>query len=122
MAISSQTIMTPTVEDGIVTWRVPLGEGAVVHVALEDCGHYVKWLFDQPERASGMDLEVAIAHIPYKELAEAFEKVTGHPARYIDTSLDDYWKQPAMQFMADKPAGYVTNPLLRVVLPCLPRR
>lgn len=38
MAISSMTPMTPTVEDGVATWRVPLGHGAIPHVALEDCG------------------------------------------------------------------------------------
>ena len=70
------------------TWRVPLGEGAVPHVALEDCGFYVRWLFDHPERANGMDLEVAIEHITYADMAAAFEKVTGHPAQYIDTDLD----------------------------------
>jgi hypothetical protein len=42
MAISSLTPMTPQVEDGVVTWRVPLGDGAVNHVALEDCGFYVR--------------------------------------------------------------------------------
>lgn len=106
MAISSFTIMTPTVEDGVVTWRVPLGDGAVTHVALEDCGYYVRWLFDHPERASGMDLEVAIADIPYSELASAFTKVTGHPAQYIDTSLEDYWTKGPMKRMANAPAGY----------------
>src|ERR1700722_19386918 len=84
MAISAMTPMTPSVEDGVVTWRVPLGNGAVPHVALEDCGYYARWFFDNPERANGMDLEVAIAQIGYRELATAFEKVTGHPARYID--------------------------------------
>ena len=84
--------MTPTVEDGVMTWRVPLGEGAVPHVSLEDCGYYVRWLFDHPERAIGMDLEVAIDHIAYADLAVAFENVTGHPARYIDTDLETYWK------------------------------
>src|ERR1700679_238160 len=92
MVISSTgALMTPTVEDGVVTWRVPLGEGAVPHVSLEDCGFYVRWLFDHPERANGMDLEVAIDHITYADLAAAFEKVTGHPAEYIDTDLDTYW-------------------------------
>src|SRR5262249_9748916 len=56
MAISPLTPMTPTVEDGVATWRVPLGDGAVPHVAIEDCGYYVRWLFDHPERANGMDL------------------------------------------------------------------
>ena len=53
MAISAMTPMTPAVEDGVLTWRVPLGNGAVPHVALEDCGYYARWLFDNPDRANG---------------------------------------------------------------------
>lgn len=111
MAISAMTPMTPSVEDGIVTWRVPLGNGAVPHVALEDCGHYVRWLFDHPERANGMNLEVAIEHVGYHQLAAAFERVTGHPARYIDTDLDTYWNSsPALKGAAGLPAGYNADP------------
>jgi hypothetical protein len=91
MTIGLFTPMSPTVEEGVVTWRVPLGQGAVCHVDLDDCEHYVRWLFDHQERANGLDLEVAIDLIPYNDLARAFQKVSGHPARYIDTSLDDYW-------------------------------
>ncbi|MBV9238988.1 MAG: NmrA family NAD(P)-binding protein [Xanthobacteraceae bacterium] len=105
MAISAMTPMTPSVEDGVVTWRVPLGNGAVPHVALADCGYYARWLFDNPERANGMNLEVAIAQVDYHELASAFERVTGHPARYIDTQLDAYWSGP-LSTAADLPAGY----------------
>jgi hypothetical protein len=94
MAISAMTPMTPAVEDGVVTWRVPLGDGVVPHVALEDCGYYARWLFDHPERANGMNLEVAIEQVDYRRLAAAFEKVTGRPARYIDTGLDAYWSGP----------------------------
>jgi hypothetical protein len=110
MAISPQTVMTPTVEDGVVTWRVPLGGGAVPHVALEDCGYYVRWLFDHPERADGMDLEVAIDHITYTNLAAAFEKVSGHPAQYIDTDLDAYWRNGPFKRLADAPTGYNADP------------
>jgi uncharacterized protein YbjT (DUF2867 family) len=90
MAIASATIMTPSIEDGVVTWRVPLGNGAVHHVAFDDLGYYVRWLFDNQERSNGMDLEIGIAPITYSELAEAFERVSGHPAQYIDTPLDVY--------------------------------
>jgi NmrA-like family len=110
MAIAPRTPMTPTVEDGVVTWRVPLGEGAVPHVSLEDCGFYVRWLFDHPERASGMDLEVAVDHIAYVDLAAAFEKITGHPARYIDTDLETYWKNGPLSPLAHAPAGYNADP------------
>ncbi|MDN7909201.1 NmrA family NAD(P)-binding protein [Burkholderia cepacia] len=109
MAISAMTPMMPFVEDGVVTWRVPLGNGAVPHVALEDCGYYARWLFDHPERANGMDLQVAIEHVAYGKLAEAFERVTGHPARYIDTDLDTYWNGP-LKMAANSPAGYNADP------------
>jgi hypothetical protein len=109
MAFSGRSVMTPTVEEGVVTWRVPLGEGAVVHVALEDCGYYVRWLFDHQERANGMDLAVAIEHVRYADLAAAFQRVTGHPAQYIDTSLEDYFAGP-LKAAADKPAGYNADP------------
>lgn len=109
MALSSRTPMTPTIENGVVTWRVPLGEGAVVHVALEDCGFYVRWLFDHTERSNGLNLEVALEHVKYNELAAAFEKVTGHPAQYIDTSLDEYFGG-RLKMVADQPAGYNADP------------
>jgi hypothetical protein len=110
MAISAMTPMTPSVEDGVLTWRVPLGNGAVPHVALGDCGYYVRWLFDHPQRAHGMDLEVAIEHVDYHQLARAFEQVTGHPARYIDTDLETYWNGP-LKMAAGLPAGYNADPL-----------
>lgn len=109
MAVSAMTPMTPSVEDGVVTWRVPLGGGRVSHVALGDCGHYARWLFDNPDRANGMNLEVAIEQVDYHELAAAFERVTGHPARYIDTSLEDYWGGP-LRMAAGLPAGYNADP------------
>src|ERR1700722_11142957 len=105
IAISAMTPMTPSVENGVLTWRVPLGNGAVPHVALEACGYYARCLFDNPERANGMNLEVAIEHVEYQKLAAAFTKVTGHPAQYIDTDLDTYWNGP-LQTAAGLPAGY----------------
>ncbi|KAJ5226269.1 NmrA-like family protein [Penicillium chermesinum] len=92
MALSPLTIMTPRLIDGVLTWSLPLGDGEVAHVALSDCGVYVRWLFDNPGRANGMDLEVAIAHISYSEMATAFEKVTGRPARYVDVPFGEYFK------------------------------
>ncbi|TPX17836.1 uncharacterized protein E0L32_002937 [Thyridium curvatum] len=107
MTISSKTIMTPRVRDGVVTWAVPLGDGAVPHVALDDCEHYARWLFDHPERSDGMNLEVAIDHIPYADLAAAFQKVTGKPAQYIDVPASAYFEHVPI---ADEPAGYNADP------------
>lgn len=117
MAIASHTVMTPTMEvneegENAITWQVPLGNGAVPHVALSDCGHYVKWLIEHrhEDRVNGLDLEVAIAHIDYDDLAAAFQKVTGHTARYLDVSLEEYWRSGPMARGRKSPAGYNADP------------
>jgi hypothetical protein len=110
LSISAGNSMSPTIEDGIVTWRVPAGNGAVPFVALDDCGHYVRWQFDHPERANGMDLQVAIAHTTFNELAGAFKSVTSHPTQYIEMSAEDYWTQGTRQHVANLPAGYNADP------------
>jgi hypothetical protein len=111
MVISSRTVTTPQIcrdesGDDVVTWRMPLGDGAVPHVALSDCGHYVRWILDHQQEASGLDLQVAVAHIGYHELAEAFTKVTGRKARYVDVSLEQYWKDGPMARGKSLAAGY----------------
>ncbi|KAJ5833631.1 hypothetical protein N7474_001942 [Penicillium riverlandense] len=110
MTIANGTPMTPTVEDGIVTWRAPLGSGAVPHVSLEDCGYYARWLFDNIDKANGLNLEVAIEHVHYEDLARAFEAVTGHPARFIDVDLDSYWRTGPMSMAANLGSGYNSDP------------
>ena len=110
IVIAKWTPMAPEVNNGVLTWRVPLGKGAVPDVALKDCGHYVKWLFDNPERAAGLDLRVSIADIDYDDLAKAFTKVTGKPARYEDVSLEEYWAEPVRAAIAKKPAAHNSDP------------
>jgi uncharacterized protein YbjT (DUF2867 family) len=107
MAISAGTIMTPVIEEDVVVWKVPLSDGAVAHVALDDCAHYVRWLFDHQDESNRMDLEVAIDHVTYNDIAAAFTKVTGKAAKCIDLSLEDYWKHgPVAGVPRAMPAGY----------------
>lgn len=111
MAISSGGPLVPKIEkdeqgEDVLTWRVPLtADGAIPHIALDDCGYYVKWLMENPGEADGMDLEVAIAHIHYADLAKAFEKVTGHKARFIDVDFETYWKEGSLSQLKDMPLG-----------------
>ncbi|KAK4550363.1 hypothetical protein LTR36_003330 [Oleoguttula mirabilis] len=101
MTLGLHTVMTPvTAEDGAIEWRVPLGDGAVVHIVLEDCGKFVRWQFDHAfdadgklGRANGMNLAAATEHVSYDKLAEAFTKVTGKPARFVDVSEEEYFVQ-----------------------------
>jgi hypothetical protein len=115
MAIASDTPMAPTVEQDergrdVVTWRLPLGHnGSIAHVALEDCGYYVRWLFDHPDRANGMNLKVAIDHIHYSEVATAFQKITGRPARFVDVDIETYFREGPLKHFTHRPAGYSAN-------------
>jgi hypothetical protein len=106
MSIAAMAAFTPSIEDGVAVWRYPLGDGAVVHVSLDDCEHYVRWQFDNPDRSNGMDLEVAIDHIHYADLAAAFQKVTGHPAKYIDVDAETFWTTGRMAQMGQLGSGY----------------
>ncbi|KAK3309746.1 uncharacterized protein B0T15DRAFT_545733 [Chaetomium strumarium] len=116
MALCQQTPMEPVIEtdesgEHVLVWKVPLtAEGGVAHVALDDCAHYVRWLFDNPERADGMDLAVAIDSIHYSDMAKAFEKVTGHKARYVDVDMDTFFSGPHWSRVASFPTGYMVDP------------
>jgi hypothetical protein len=78
--------------DGVYTFAYPLGDGALPLIHLADLGAYARWQFDNPERASGFDLEIATAHIGLAELAETFTKVTGKPARYRALTLEEFFE------------------------------
>jgi uncharacterized protein YbjT (DUF2867 family) len=106
MAISAFTPMAPLVINGEVVWRTPLGSGAIAHVDLDDCATYVRWLFDNQDRANGMDLEVAIDMINYDDLAKAFTMVTGKPARHESLDMETYWKIGSMAGNKDRASGY----------------
>jgi hypothetical protein len=34
-------------------FQVPLGDGAIPMIHLDDLGEYARWIFDHPERSSG---------------------------------------------------------------------
>lgn len=52
----------PEVTDGEETYvfKAPVGSGMPPMIYLEDLGRYLKWIFDHPERANGMNLKIAM--------------------------------------------------------------
>jgi len=110
MNFHSGTIMTPQVAGGVVTWYVPAAGARVPFVALEDCGPYMRWLFDHAgDKANGLDLQVAIQHATYDDLVAAFTKVTGKPAQWVNLSFDDYFNAIGTE-RSKGPAAYNADP------------
>ena len=105
MTIFKQTLMTPEMVSGVLTWRLPLGHSAVALIDLDDCGYYVKWLFDNTSRAAGTNLKIAIDHVSGKQLAEAFTKVTDKPAHHDKFNLEEYRRQPRLAAHAKEPSA-----------------
>lgn len=78
MIVSKFTPMAPSVENEVVTWQAPLQtDGSVAFVDLDDCGHYVRWLFDHQEHVNGTNLRVALDLVDFNDPVKASTNVTG---------------------------------------------
>jgi len=80
----------PTSGEPQFLFEVPLGDGAIPMIHLDDLGEYARWIFDHPEQSAGIELKVATQHVGFKEVAEAFNRVTGKNATYVDVPLKEW--------------------------------
>lgn len=76
-----------------MVWQLPLGTGQVALITLSDLAFFARYIFDNPEVNSGVDLEIASQMTTGAEIAETFEKVTGKKAVYEDVTLDAYFQR-----------------------------
>ena len=72
-------------------WALPLGDGHIPLIALQDLGFYARWVFDNPLETSGKNVQVASHRASGKDIVDAFTKVTGKPAVYIPLTIDEYF-------------------------------
>jgi hypothetical protein len=56
-----------------------------------------------------MNLEAGIDHIHYRDVAKAFEKVTGRKARFVDGDLETYFSEGGFSNNAELPTGYMVS-------------
>ncbi|KAH8807905.1 hypothetical protein F5884DRAFT_881445 [Xylogone sp. PMI_703] len=82
-----------TEPNGDVVWANPAGSGKIPLIALEDVGHYVRWMFDNPQRSSGMQLEVATDEVSMADIAETFTRVTGRKGIHRFMDFEPYVKK-----------------------------
>jgi hypothetical protein len=103
---------TPTFDESTSTnvFYIPLGQGTLPMIHLDDLGEYARWIFDHPDQSAGMDLGISTQHVHGEEIARAFTSVTGQKAVYQDIStetwFDSYMKEDvssAYQVTAGEP-------------------
>jgi hypothetical protein len=78
-------------ESGEYDFRLPIGDGALTYVCLDDMGYFTRWVFEHPERSAGLNLRVGVEHVSLKHLAKTFTAVTGKPARATALSIEDWF-------------------------------
>ncbi|KAJ9616440.1 hypothetical protein H2200_000158 [Cladophialophora chaetospira] len=77
-------------DDEVYRFRLPIGQGAVPFIHLDDFARYVPWVFTHPSESNGLILGIATAHVSGPELARAFTAVTGKKAEYVDLPTTEF--------------------------------
>ncbi|KAF2671004.1 NAD(P)-binding protein [Microthyrium microscopicum] len=96
-------VMTPTKEeDGSATFNLPLADGAIPFIDLDDFGKYVHWALSHPSQSTGLDFGIATAHVSGNELAETFAAHSQKAAKYNDIPAQ-YWNAEAWQYLPKGP-------------------
>lgn len=83
-------LMLPIEKDGVFLFAAPIGDGSIPLIALDDLGYYARYVFDNPEKNAGVNLEVATEEVSWQHLVSTFIEVTGKPAKFIDLSMEAY--------------------------------
>jgi hypothetical protein len=96
-------------DSGSYVFAVPLGDGTVPMIHLEDLGLYCRWIFDNPVESKGINLEVATTHIGLNDLVRTFQEVTGKPTTAVFLTPEEYFAGGYEPLDIDKKLGYSTD-------------
>jgi hypothetical protein len=78
-------------DPGTLVFSVPLGSGHPPLIYLADLGRYARWIFDNPSKSIGLNLQVSTEDVSWDYLAKTLTEVTGRKAVYRDVTLDEYF-------------------------------
>ncbi|TAQ90011.1 hypothetical protein B7494_g1653 [Chlorociboria aeruginascens] len=87
MDMLSELLAPSEAEDGTMVFTAPLGGGHAPLIYLEDFGRYARWVFDHPEKSTGLNLHVATEDVSWEYLAQTFTDITGRKAIYREMTL-----------------------------------
>lgn len=104
-------LMAPTTDsNGTYLFQLPLGNGAIPFIDLDDLAGYTHWALTHPEQSNGLDLGVATVHASGPDIANAFTAITGKPAQYVDLPIEEWhaatWKK--LPYGADTKVGFMS--------------
>lgn len=82
-------VMSPAVEqDGSLIFQLPLDNGSIPFIHLDDFGKYVDWALKHPEESNRLDFGIATVLATGDQIAKASEKVSGKTSRFVNVPID----------------------------------
>ncbi|KAF9764954.1 hypothetical protein IL306_002701 [Fusarium sp. DS 682] len=104
-------VLCPTQEqDGSLSFQLPLNNGSIPFIHLDDFGKYVDWALQHPDESNHLDFGIATVLATGEQVAKASEKVTGKPSRFVNVPID-IWNSAAWKTLPkgqDTKVGFQT--------------
>jgi uncharacterized protein YbjT (DUF2867 family) len=103
--------MAPMIDtDGTYLFKLPLNDGALPFIYLQDFGAYVHWAISNIEQSTGLDFGIATSHVSGLDIASAFTATTGKPARYVSLPIEVWHANTWTKFLkgADTRVGFLS--------------
>jgi len=76
--------------NGAVVFAIPVENGHIPAISLDDIGWWTRYTFDHRSETSGQELKIATEMMTVDQLVETFTRVTGIPAIRKRISIDEY--------------------------------
>lgn len=76
--------------DGSLLFTLPMGDGKLPGIAVEDIGKCALGIFKSGEESIGKTIGIAGEHLTGREMAEAMTRVLGQPVRYNAVTPEQY--------------------------------
>lgn len=73
----------------VLSFTSSMGDVKIPLIYLEDIGRYARWIFDNPERSNGLELQVSTESITWDDIAKAYTRVTGKKAEHKRVTLEE---------------------------------
>lgn len=97
------TFMRPQLQDGTAVFRQAMKADTKLQMnAVTDIGRVVADMFEHPDKFIGKTLEIAGDELTFPQIAEAYQKATGRPARFEEQPIEE-----VRAFSDDMAAMYV---------------
>ncbi|KAH6952108.1 hypothetical protein DER45DRAFT_605969 [Fusarium avenaceum] len=98
MELLSAVLAPAQGEDGSLTFQLPLDDGAIPFIYLDDFGKYVDWALTNPNESSSLDYGIATTQASGAQIATAAEKVSGKPSQFVNVPIEA-WNSAAWKYL-----------------------